>query len=50
MIILTNLQAKATCKHKVLGVHTEICKYYRMASGIEDYEIIIEHEGNDKTK
>jgi len=53
MIILTNLQAKATCKHKVLGIHMEICKcqiYYRMESGIEDYEIIIEHKGNDKTK
>jgi len=53
MIILTNLQATATCKTYVLGVHTEICKYqiyYRMEFGIEDYEIKIEYEGNDEIK
>jgi len=27
MIILTNLQATATCKHEVPGVHTELRKY-----------------------
>jgi len=27
MIILTNLQDAASCKYKVLGVHTEMCKY-----------------------
>jgi len=27
MIILTNLQATATCKHEVPEVHMELCKY-----------------------
>jgi len=39
MIILTNLQAEATCNMKVLGVHTYIRKYwiYQTAEfGIDD--------------
>jgi len=28
MIILPNKQDKASCKYKVLQVHTEMCKYF----------------------
>jgi len=52
MIILTNLQATATCKHKVLGVHTSLCKYqtyHTMEFGIWRLKTKYEVEGNDKT-
>jgi len=52
MIILPNLQDKASCKYKVLQVHTEMAmypKYQRMESGIETYKIKNEVEGNYKT-
>ena len=49
MIILPNLQDKASCKYKVLGVHTDVCMYsmyYKTEFGTEDKKIIIEVEGN----
>ena len=52
MIILTNLQAKRTCKHKVLGIHTQNVMYPRYEDtefGIGDKKMKNEVEGNDKT-
>ncbi len=49
MIILPNLQDKASCKYKVPRVHTEMAmylKYRRRESGIETYKIKYEVEGN----
>ena len=51
MIILTNLQAKMTCKHKVLGIHTQNVMYPRYEDtefGIGDKKMKNEVEGNDK--
>jgi len=39
MIILPNLQDKASCKYKVLDILTEMCRYemyYKMEFRIED--------------
>jgi len=49
MIILPNLQDKASCKYKVLGVHTDVhmySTYYQTEFGTEDKKIRIEVEGN----
>jgi len=51
MIILPNLQDKASCNYEVLDIHTDTCKYamyYKMEFGIKGQQKEIGIEGNYK--